>query len=133
MIFNKLQISMNFKAALFLAGALAAVSASSFQESTQELAQAECHPGYSRCTRCFGAAKKRANRYRAIVNWRNSQNKANVAWYHRHNRVRVSKVRYWSNNWYRAQYKRYIARHRYISKRYAQLIAYYNRLYANCQ
>jgi hypothetical protein len=38
MIFNKLQISMNFKAALFLAGALAAVSASSFQESTQELA-----------------------------------------------------------------------------------------------
>ena len=73
---------MNFKSLVFIAGAVALASASSFEESTQELAQAECHPGYSRCTRCFGAAKKRANRYRAIVNWRNTQNKANSKWYH---------------------------------------------------
>ena len=90
---------MNFKSLVFIAGAVALATASSFEESTQELAQAECHPGYSRCSRCFGAAAKRANRYRAIINWRNAHNKANHNTYHSNNRYRIAKSKYWRVTW----------------------------------
>jgi hypothetical protein len=124
---------MNFKSLVFIAGAVALASASSFQESTQELAQAECHPGYSRCTRCFGAAKKRANRYKAIVNWRNSQNRANSKWYHRQLATRNRQYKYYSATWYAAQLKMYRARQRVIANRVRSWTAQTNRYYANCQ
>ena len=124
---------MNFKSLVFIAGAVALASASSFEESTQELAQAECHPGYSRCTRCFGAAKKRANRYRAIVNWRNSQIRANNKWYQGRYNYRNRMYKYYSATYYAAQLRSLRARQRSIANRVRSWTAQTNRYYANCQ
>ena len=134
-----LKIKMNFKSLIFIAGAVALASAQESSENlaeespSMEAAQVECHPGYNRCARCFGAAAKKARRYRAIVNWRNSQNKANVKVYYARLAYRNKQVKYWSSTWYRAQYKTYLARRNYTNKRYSQLVGQANRYYANCQ
>ena len=72
---------MNFKTILFFAGAIAIASAQSEESSEQlaqtpidedsapELAQVECHPGYSRCRRCFGAKARYNSRSKSLSNW----------------------------------------------------------------
>ena len=123
---------MNFKSLIFIAGAVALATAST-EESTQELAQAECHPGYSRCSRCFGAAKKRANRYKAIINWRNSQNKANLKTYYARSAYKNKQYKYYAATWYAAQLRTYRARQAAIAGRVRSWTAQNNRYYANCQ
>ena len=83
---------MNAKLIVMLAGALAVVSASSFVEASNQLAEmsepsqemaerATCNPGKARCKRCNGAKAKKERRWKQIQAWRSSYLKSINSWW----------------------------------------------------
>ena len=101
--------------------------------SSNQLAEAICHPGPGRCAPCFSALAKRQRRWRQIVSWRNSQLRALSKWYNGRARYRAARVRYWATPYYRAIYKQYLSKHRYINRVVAAWTKTMNWRYANCK
>ena len=137
---------MNFKTILFFAGAIAIASANSMEssenlvetpideDSAPELAQVECHPGYSRCRRCFGARARYNSRMRSLNNWfRNYSKGVNSRWASS-NASRNRLYRHYSTSGpvYKAALKKYYAGRAYLYKRNASWKALIARQYRTC-